>query len=332
MRHHTAVGEIPDFYPETYVLKRGDPSQKDGVATQGFLQVLDRATDGDAHWVTPKPPSARTTFRRAGLAKFLTDTEYGAGPLAARAIVNRLWHHHFGRGVVSTVNDFGFQGDPPTHPELLEWLANDLVANGWSLKRVHKQMVMSRGYQLAGAATESGKKLDPDNRLWHHRPRRRLEAEAIRDNLLAVGGVLDRTMYGPGTLDQSMKRRSVYFTVQRSQLVPMLQVFDWPDTLTSAAARPTTVVAPQALLFLNSPQVRTYATAFAGRLKPAAAKGLPEAVELAYQLAFARPPSPAERDAGVAFLTERGPGGKTDQALADYALALMGLNEFIYVD
>ena len=334
MRHHTSDGSIPDFYPETYVLKRGDANQKDGVADPGFLQVLNRAPEGEKRWLAVAPKGAATSLRRAGLAKWVTDTEHGAGALAARVIVNRLWHHHFGRGIVSTVNDFGFQGDPPTHPELLEWLANDLVQHGWALKRVHKQMVMSRAYQLAGAATASGMKLDPDNRLWHHRPKRRLEAEAVRDSLLAAGGLLDPTMYGPGTLNEGMRRRSVYFQVKRSQLVPMLQVFDWPDTLTSAAARPTTVVAPQALLFLNNPHVRACAEGLAKRVRPAAEKGLADGVKAAYPVAFGRPPSDEELSAGVAYLTERRSAhtGSLDKALADYALVLMSLNEFIYVD
>ncbi len=330
MRHHTADGSIPDFYPETYILKRGDVGQKDGVASPGFLQVLSR-TD-EAKWQVAKPAGATTSFRRAGLANWLTDTETGAGSLAARVIVNRLWHHHFGRGIVSTVNDFGFQGDPPTHPELLEWLANDLVSHGWKLKRVHKLLVTSRAYQLAsgerGAGSAERKEKDPENKLWSHRPRRRLEAEAIRDNLLAVAGVLDSKMYGPGTLDQGMRRRSIYFQVQRSQLIPMLQVFDWPDTLTSASARPTTVVAPQALLFLNNPHVRSWANSFAGRLKPTAEKNPAAAVELAYRLAYGRPPSAKERDEGVEFLRS----GKLEKSLQDYALVLMSLNEFIYVD
>ncbi|OWK39740.1 PSD1 and planctomycete cytochrome C domain-containing protein [Fimbriiglobus ruber] len=331
MRHHTADGSIPDFYPETYVLKRGDAGQKDGVATQGFLQLLSRAPDGEVHWITAKPSGAHSSFRRTGMAKWLTDTDTGAGALAARVIVNRLWHHHFGRGIVSTVNDFGLQGDPPTHPELLEWLANDLVRNGWSLKHMHKLIVTSRAYQLGGAATPTALKADPDNKLWSHRPKRRLEAEAIRDNLLAVGGVLDETMYGPGTLDQGMRRRSIYFTVQRSQLIPMLQVFDWPDTLTSASARSTTVVAPQALLFLNNGAVRGWAAGFATRLKPAAEKGLPAAVDAAYRIAFGRLPTLTETEAGVAFLTAKKSKGM-DAALGEYALVLMSLNEFIYVD
>src|SRR5262249_2262678 len=255
------------------------------------------------------------------------------GALAARVIVNRLWHHHMGRGIVATVNDFGLQGEPATHPELLEWLAGDLVAHGWSLKHIHKQIVLSRAYRLGGATSPEGRRADPDNRLRWRYPRRRLDAEIIRDNLLAVGGLLDRTPFGPGTLDEGMRRRSIYFQVKRSQLIPMLQVFDWPDTLTSAAARPTTVVAPQALVFLNSPHVRGWAAAFAGRLRPAADKGLPAVVDAAYRRAFGRPPSDDEADAGVAFLTERGAtAGKLDRALQEYALAVMGLNEFIYVD
>jgi mono/diheme cytochrome c family protein len=333
MRHHTATADIPDFYPETYFLNRGDPSQKDGPAAPGFLQVLSRSAEGEKHWTAAKPAGARTSFRRTTLANWLTDTDAGAGALAARVIANRLWHHHFGRGIVATLNDFGFQGDPPTHPELLEWLASDLVSHGWALKRLHKRIVTSRAYQLSGATTPTGAKLDPDNKLWWHRPRKRLEAEAIRDNLLAVAGVLDRTMYGPGTLDQGMKRRSIYFQVQRSQLIPMLQVFDWPDTLTSAAARPTTVVAPQALVFLNSPHVRGWAAAFAGRVRPAAEKGLPAVVDAAYRTAFGRPPTADETDAGVAFLTERGAtAGKLDRAISEFALAVVSLNEFIYVE
>lgn len=334
MRKHTADASIPDFYPKTYYLKRGDVHQKDSVAELGFLQVLMRSPDGAAHWATPKPEGVRTSFRRAALAKWLTDTRYGAGALAARVLVNRLWHHHFGRGIVATINDFGLQGEMPTHPELLEWLANDLVEHGWGLKRLHRTIVLSQAYRLSGATQAAGMKTDPDNRLWWRRPRRRLEAEIIRDNLLAVGGRLDPAMFGPGTLDENMRRRSIYFTVQRSKLIPFLQVFDWPDSLTSAGARPTTVVAPQALLFLNNPQVRACAAGLAGRLLPTAQKDLAAAVDRAYRLAFARPPSPRERKEGMAFLRKRRAALSSDleRALSDYALVLLSLNEFIYVD
>jgi hypothetical protein len=334
MRLHTADASIPDFYPQTYYLKRGDVNQKDGVAEPGYLHVLMRSPDGAAHWATPKPAGARTSFRRTGLAKWLTDTRYGAGALAARVIVNRVWHHHFGRGIVATINDFGLQGEMPTHPELLEWLANDLVEHGWSLKRLHRMIVLSQAYRLSGATHAAGLTADPDNRLWWHRPRRRLEAEIIRDNLLAVAGRLDETMFGPGTLDEGMRRRSIYFTVQRSRLIPLLQVFDWPDSLTSAGARPTTVVAPQALLFLNNPQVHACAAGLAGRLLSAGQNDLPGAVDRAYRLAFGRPPSPSEREEGTAFLRARrtAPGCSLQRALTDYALVLLSLNEFIYVD
>ncbi len=327
MRHHTADGSIPDFYPVTHLLKRGDTDQKDGEVSLGFLQVLSRKSE--ANWIAPKPEKATTSLRRTGLANWITDTTDGAGGLAARAMVNRLWHHHLGRGLVSTLNDFGYQSEPPTHPELLDWLANDLVANGWKLKRLHKLMVMSRTYQQCGTPSAEGTKLDPDNKLWGRRPKRRLEAEAIRDNWLSVGGVLDSTMYGPGLADEGMKRRSLYFRIQRSQLIPSLQVFDWPDTLTSAGARTTTTVSPQALLFLNNPHVRAAANAFALKLRPAADKGLSAAVDFAYRSAFGRPPAKEELDAGVEFLTKR---GKLDKALQEYALVLFSVNEFIYIE
>lgn len=326
MRHHTATGDIPDFYPQTHILNRGDVAQKTGIADLGFLQVLTRAADGEKHWLNPKPAEARTSFRRANLANWIVDVENGAGSLAARVMVNRLWHHHFGRGIVSTVNDFGFQGDTATHPELLEWLAKDFVTSGWDMKRMHKQMVMSRVYQLGNTPSASGKEKDPDNRLWHYRPKRRMEAETIRDNLLSVSGTLDNTMYGAGTLDQGMKRRSIYFTVQRSQLIPMLQVFDWPDTLTSASGRPTTVVAPQALLFLNNPHVRAMSKAFGTKL--ATQKTPEEQVKLAYEIAFGRLPTTEEITDGTSYLKT----APKASALSDYALVLMSLNEFIYVD
>ena len=153
LRYHKADESIPDFYDKTWFLRRGDVAQKDGVASLGFLDVLVRHPDGAKHWFVARPPKARTSFRRASMAAWISDADYGAGNLAARVIVNRLWHYHFGRGIVSTINDFGLQGDRPTHPELLDWLASDLVANGWKLKRLHKQILMSRAYRLSGCAT-----------------------------------------------------------------------------------------------------------------------------------------------------------------------------------
>ena len=356
MRHHTSEGTIPDFYKETFLLKRGDTAQKDGAVSLGFLQVASRAPD--SQWMAKESPNPRTSGRRTALANWITDTENGAGALAARVMVNRMWHHHFGRGIVSTLNDFGKQGEPPTHPELLEWLANDFVQSGWDVKRMHKKMVLSWAYALSSGPEASATKpssgpeasatkpssepeasatkpssepeasattrKDPENKLFSFRIKHRLEAEAIRDNLLAVGGVLDPAMYGPGTLNEAMNRRSIYFQVKRSQLIPMLQVFDWPDTLTSGGARNTTVVAPQALVFMNNANVKTWAAGFAKRLQPSFEKSPSEAVELGYRIAFARPPSKEELALGLSYLKKG--------SLAEYALALMSLNEFIYVE
>ena len=160
--------------------------------------------------------------------RWITDTKSGAGHLLARVIVNRLWQHHFGRGIVETVNDFGFQGTKPTHPELLDHLARDLITHGWTLKRMHKQIMMSRAYRMGSSDHEASFRADPTNRYWWKREPRRLEAEIIRDNALAVSGSIDRRMYGAGTLDQGMKRRSIYFSVKRSKLVPSMQLSTGP--------------------------------------------------------------------------------------------------------
>ncbi|QVL33240.1 PSD1 domain-containing protein [Telmatocola sphagniphila] len=330
MRHHTATGDIPDFYPKTYLLARGDVDQKTQEMDLGVLQVLSK--NGEV--VSPsKPQNAKTSFKRAGLANWLTNPQNGAGNLAARVMVNRVWHYHFGRGLVATINDFGIQGEKPSHPELLEWLADDFIQHGWQIKRLHKMIVLSHAYQIGNTGHEANAKIDPENKYLSYHPPRRMEAEIIRDNLLAVSGQLDRTMFGPGTLDEGMKRRSIYFQIKRSRLIPMLQVFDWPDTLTSGGVRPTTVIAPQALVFLNNPHVRNYAAAFGQKLKSTAQEDTELAVQLAYKIAFSRLPSAEEQKAGAAFLNSaQGDGSKLDRALTDYALVLMSLNEFIFVN
>jgi cytochrome c553 len=187
LRLHTSSDQIPDFYKETYYLDRGDPGQKAGVAELGFLQVLTR-TKETTRWMN-KSRDKRTSGRRVALSYWITDVEYGAGNLLARVIVNRLWQHYFGRGVVTTPSDFGTQGDRPTHPELLDWLATELIRNGWRLKPIHKLILMSETYRMGELSSAENAKIDPENRfLWRRQPRR-LEAEAIRDNALAVGGM-----------------------------------------------------------------------------------------------------------------------------------------------
>jgi mono/diheme cytochrome c family protein len=335
IRHHT---QGADFFNETHFLKRGDCDQKMGVASQGFLQVLMTAPEGEKHWQVAPPAGAKTSFRRLALAGWITDTEQGAGHLLARAIVNRLWLHHFGRGIVATPNDFGAQGERPTHPELLDWLSQELIRGGWKLKPLHKQIMLSAAYMQSGAFDEADAKLDPENTwLWRRGPQR-LEAELIRDSLLAVSGTLDRTLYGPGTLDEGHQRRSIYFTIKRSKLIPMMQLFDQPEPLVSVGSRPSTTIAPQALAFLNSPHVRTAAHAFAQRLLPAAENSPADAIRQGYLATIARPPDEAELTAATAFLTaqeeryaaEQKPNAK-ELALADFCQVLFGLNEFVYV-
>jgi hypothetical protein len=328
-----------DFLRETHFLKRGDPNQKDGVATQGFLQVLTRAPEGERHWQVAPPPGWRTSYRRLALARWLTDVDQGAGHLLARVIVNRLWQHHMGRGIVGTPSDFGLQGERPTHPELLDWLAQQLIANGWRLKPIHKLIMTSAAYRQGTAFDPNKSRIDPDDRLYWRRTPRRLEAEVIRDALLAVSGSLDERQFGPGTLDRNHKRRSIYFFVKRSQLVPTMVLFDGPDALQGIEQRTTTTIAPQALLLMNSALVRGCAESFTRRLAPAAEKGLSEALREGYAAALGRAPSAQELAASVAFVGQQEASyradGKKDArhlALTDFCQVLLDLNEFIYVE
>jgi hypothetical protein len=335
-KHHSDERGFPHFYPKTYVLNRGDVNQKKEEAVPSFLRVLMR--DGkDASYWHAAPPSGwtRTSFRRASLARWLTDTEHGAGHLAARVAVNRLWHHHFGRGIVATPNDFGFQGERPTHPELLDWLAVDLVHNGWKLKRLHKRIVTSAVYMQDSRSEEARARVDRENTLhWRHTPRR-LEAEPIRDALLAVSGRLDPTMYGPGTLDPNMRRRSVYFQIKRSQLIPTMMLFDWPEQLVSIGQRSITTTAPQALMFMNSPLGRRSGEGLAERLS-----GEPDetAVRHAYLIACSRDPTADELKLATEFLARQCAGHKRNGKLnpeqlarVDLCQAIMSMSEFIYI-
>ncbi len=338
IRFHT---QGADFFEKAYFLKRGDPNQKQGEASQGFLQALTRTPEGPEHWRVEPPKGSRTSYRRTSLARWLTDVDRGAGHLLARVIVNRLWQHHFGKGIVATPSDFGKQGGRPSHPELLDWLAGELIRGGWRLKPIHKLIMTGAVYREGAEADSALAAADPDNTLYGRWSRRRLEAEAIRDAMLAVGGGLDATMFGPGTLDEGHRRRSVYFTIKRSQLIPVLTLFDAPDSLQGLAARSSTTIAPQALMLLNNPQVREYARAFAARLLPAAGAGTPpaEAIERAYRIALSRPPHDDERDEALAFVRQQadsyraaGQAEPLAPALADFCQVLMGLNEFIYIE
>lgn len=337
MKHHADGRGFPHFYKETFFLKRGDVRQKQDVVQPGFLQVLMRNGKDETHWRTGiSNASTRTSLRRSALANWLTDVDSGAGHLAARVIVNRLWQHPFGRGIVATPNDFGLQGTAPSHPELLDWLANDLIKNGWQLKRLHKLIMTSAVFMQNNAFDETRAKIDRDNvLLWRWTPRR-LEAEPIRDSMLHVAGMLDRTMYGAGSLDENMRRRSVYFFIKRSELIPMMMLFDWPEHLVSIGQRSVTTTPTQALAFMNSPQGRQYAQGFASRL---GGKATPAAVARGYQLAFGRDPTTQELTLLSSFVVNQAAsyrqGGRTDAeqlALIDFCQTLLGLNEFIYIE
>jgi len=335
IRLHTQGG---DFLEQTFFLKRGDLGQKVAPAEQGFLQVLTNAPDAEKHWQVAPPEGSRTSYRRRALAQWITDSEQGAGHLLARVIVNRLWQHHFGRGLVATPSDFGASGERPSHPELLDYLAGELIAGGWHLKPLHKLMMTSAAYMQTAAADEARIAVDPDNRLLWRRNRARLEAEVIRDAILAASGQLDEKMFGPGTLDASHHRRSIYFTIKRSQLVPSMVLFDAPDSLQGLGQRSSTTVAPQALAMLNNAQVVECARAMAQKLLSGGAS-LDQAVERAYPLALGRAADPKELAVSVGFVTAAtqsyAAGGKmeaSELALADFCQVLFSLNEFVYIE
>jgi hypothetical protein len=258
------------------------------------------------------------------LAYWLTDVEEGAGRLTARVIVNRLWHHHFGQGIVRTPSDFGTQGDRPSHPELLDWLASELVRNGWRLKHIHKLMVMSDAYQRSSAYDPDRAARDPEERfLWRRRPQR-LEAEIIRDAALAISGCLNLRMYGPGVFPfmppdaiatgstakwpkdardgPDTWRRSVYVFVRRSARMPMLEAFDAPDTVIGCGRRLSTVTPTQALALMNSEFVSDQSKYFAERILRDAGQTPEDWVVHAYLLALSRTPTKREIELAVDFI------------------------------
>lgn len=336
IRHHT---QGADFFEQTFYLERGDTERKQGPAPVGFLQALSRTDAPMERWPASPPAGARTSFRRAALASWITDTEYGPGELLARVIVNRLWRHHFGRGIVATCSDFGRQGARPSHPELLDWLAKRLIDGGWRLKPIHKLMMTSAAYMQSADHDASRAAIDPENELLWRYPMRRLEAEVIRDAMLAVSGSLDRTMFGPGSLDENHQRRSIYFTIKRSQLIPSMQLFDMPEPLVSVGERPSTTIAPQALAFMNSAQVRTCASLLAKKLIGQVADRHDRAavVQAGYLATLGRQPDAKELAAACAFLEKQTASYQSDSrpdahelALADLCQVWFGLNEFVY--
>jgi hypothetical protein len=307
--------------PVGHVLRRGDPLKKGATVESAFPRVLCAEGKKSAPETHTTPP-----LNRLDLARWLTRPDH---PLTARVVVNRLWQHHFGRGLVGTPNDFGVRGETPSHPELLDWLATELVAHHWSLKHLHRLMVLSNTYrQESQVKNEAAQKIDPDNKFLWRMNRRRLSAEALRDGMLAVAGTLNPRLGGPhvrvplepevydlifteGEPDnlwpvsadaREHTRRSLYLFAKRNVRLPLLEAFDQPDTLTSCPVRPVSTFAPQALILMNGPVAQEQSKAFAGRLLREPGTETASLIERAYRLALARPPREAERRAALEFL------------------------------
>ncbi|HVK04850.1 MAG TPA: PSD1 and planctomycete cytochrome C domain-containing protein [Armatimonadaceae bacterium] len=289
------------------------------------------------------PPPAPGSSGRRELAAWVGSARH---PLTARVMVNRLWKHHFGVGIVPSTDDFGHMGERPSHPELLDWLASEFVRRGWSVKAMHRLMVRSATYRMSSTPADATVRArDPANALLHRMNLRRLEAEAIRDSLLAVSGRLDRTPFGPsvnghltdftegrgrpaqGPLDGD-GRRSLYVAVRRNFLSPWMQAFDFPTPFATMGRRSVSNVPAQALAMMNGPFVRQQAEVWAARLLRESPGSTPGArIERIYEEAFARPPTAAERAAALAFLgAAPGPG-----EWADLCHVLFNVKEFIFV-
>ena len=283
------------------------------------------------------------------MARWITDTEQGAGALLARVMVNRLWQHHFGRGIVSTSSDFGRLGTEPSHPELLDWLASKLIDSGWRLKPIHRLIMNSAAYKQATGVEMAQARRDAHNEYLWHRRALRMEAEVIRDHMLSVSGALLNDLYGPsipiGNRKKPFKdtpdtwRRSIYLMSPRFSVHPVLKVFDLPDNSQSIGVRGVSTTPSGAAFALNAPFVWEQAKRFAQRVREDAGDDLVAQVELAYTIALSRPPTVEERKLGLSFLRQPLAGAESQAArvldapspLVQYCHAVMSLNEFIYV-
>lgn len=333
--------------PQSFVMIRGNPHAPSAKVEPGFPRVL-----GAADPKIPNPPAeARSSGRRTALANWIASKE---NPATARVIVNRIWQHHFGRGIVASANDFGKFGLPPTHPELLDWLASEFVKLGWKFKPMHKLILMSNAYQMSAKANPDGLKADPANELFWRFPMRRLTAEELRDSMLMVSGKLNLKAGGPSVYPKIPKevlhgqsrpgegwpvsppeeanRRSVYVHIKRSLLVPVLSMHDQADTDSTCPVRYTTTVPTQALGMLNGEFANDMAAAMAERLKKEASD-LRGQVLRAIRLMTGRTPDAAEVDLDLAFIAElqvkNRPGA---DVLKQYCLMMLNTNEFVYLD
>jgi hypothetical protein len=339
--------------PPLHLLKKGDPNRPGPVVEPGHLSAVPSL---DKPLTVPTERS-KTTTRRLQLANWIVDPK---NPLAARVWVNRLWQGHFGYGLVRTPDNFGFTGEKPTHPELLDWLASEFLANGGRTKPLHRLILLSETYRQSPVhpQQEQYAKTDASNRLWWRAERRRLDAEALRDSLLAAAGNLKLDKFGgpsfvpvipPDALEGlstksaawkpsppiEQGRRAVYVFAKRGLLPPLLTTFDLPDTTLPNCRRDVTTVPTQALALLNNPFVHEQSAALAARIDPKRSQ-IEVAMEV-WRLALARDPQPDELRAAVTYLEKQAKvfAGQTDparKALVSLCHVLLNTNEFIYVD
>ena len=322
--------------PTTSLLAGGGYNKPVEAVQPGFPSILH--SDHQEQPAKISAPRNGTTGRRAALARWMTAPD---NPLTARVMVNRIWQGHFGRGIVANANDFGTQTHPPTHPQLLDWLASEFVTRGWSIKALHRLIMTSDVYRQSTHGDVAAQEIDPANRLYWQYPRRRLDAESVRDAMLAVSGELNLKMYGPGIRPvlppnfsnrekwkpsedvAERNRRSVYIFAKRNLPYPLLQVFDFPDTHESCARRQETTIAPQALALLNSDLVLGFGRKFAARLIAEQPRwNLQNIIRRAYQDAFGRQPTVNETAVALEFIeaqrlliTQRRGQGKPSLAL-----------------
>ncbi len=350
-----AVAENGPQAKATHLLARGDPATPKGEVQPAYPAVL-----GSAAPVFPDPAAGTgTTGRRRVLADWIASPQH---PLTARVMVNRIWQKHFGVGLVPTPDDFGQTGERPTNQALLDHLASEFVASGWSVKAIHRLIMTSRAYRMSSRA-EDRRALavgEANTRLWRQNLRR-VEAEVVRDSMLAISGTLNRKRGGPSvfpslpmavhrTQDSSGKgwvdspaedqnRRSVYLVVKRALKVPLLECLDFANSASPVAVRPSTTTAPQALMLLNDPFVQAQAAALAGRITREAGAREAKQIARAFQLVLQRAPTRAEVNASSGLLVEQrkravaeGASDPAGVALRSFCRGLLNVNEMIYVD
>ncbi len=342
-----AVAMIDGTPEDERVFIRGNPKTLGPIVPRRFLEALDPAKTV----VSPEQGSGRLM-----LANQIADPD---NPLTARVAVNRVWHHLMGRGIVASVDNFGVLGQRPTHPELLDYLANEFVNDGWSIKRLIRRIVLSRTYQMASAIDPAAEQADPGNRWWHRAPIRRLEGEAIRDAILRCSGRLDTQMYGPsvpihltpfmsgrgrpgssGPLDGD-GRRSIYIEVRRNFLSPMMLAFDTPIPFNTIGRRNVSNVPAQALILMNDPFVIQQCQVWAERLVQTADPTIQQRLTRVFESAIGRPPTEPETVAIVGFMREqaRELGIPTDDASlnaspelwADVCHVVFNMKEFVFL-